>query len=127
MKKLSKFNIFSLLAALTGFTMFIISLVLTTEISTKKCKKYIIEHVSLIYKNEHGFKIDTCIGLPYYTDITIRMDSDSSYNVVFWGNRESFLWDFRLDKSFSVDIPYEKYKKHNTILDEELISLLKKI
>jgi hypothetical protein len=120
-----KSNFDILAAAISGVMMFVIITVLTTEISSKRCKKYIIEHASMIVKDEYGFKIDTCIGLPYYTDISIRVDSDSSYSVVFWGDRNSFLWNFKLDKTFSVDIPYNRYKNHNTELDEKIISLLK--
>jgi hypothetical protein len=123
MKKLSNYGI--LAGVISGVMMFVIMISLSSEISTKRCKKYIIKHASYIVKDKHGYSIDTCIGLPYYTDISICMYSDSSYNVVFWGNRESFLWDFRLDKSFTVDIPYEKYKKHNVELDKQILFILK--
>lgn len=125
MKKFQLSNFSVLGGVISGIVMFAIMIFLSSEISTKRCKKYIIKHASYIVKDKYGYSIDTCIGLPYYTDISIRMDSDNSYNVVFWGNRESFLWNFRLDKHFSADVPYEKSKKHNVELDEQILSILK--
>jgi len=44
----------------------------------------------------------------YYTDMTIKLKSDSSYVVIFWGNRKSIMWDIRKDYYFTVEIPYNR-------------------
>jgi hypothetical protein len=126
MKK-SKINPFAIIVFLIGTISYATTLILTSEISVKNCKKYIIDHASEIYKTEDCFVIDTCIDRSYYTDVSIRINSDSSYSVVFWGNRESFLWNFRKDKSFTVDVPYKRYKGKNIKLDEQILFILKNI
>ncbi len=71
-----------------------------------KYKKYVIEHSSEIrkYKGGNGdtYIIDTC-NMKYWKDITIRRNSDSSYTVVFWRDRDLWLWMFRSEKSITMD------------------------
>ena len=89
-----------------------------------KWKQYIIENADDIYKNEYGtFKIDSLKG--YYTDLSVRLNADSSYSVVAWGDRESFFWNFRKDYCFSVDLNHRKHKGLDTDKDIELIKLIK--
>ena len=89
-----------------------------------KWKQYIIENADNIHKNEHGtFNIDSLKG--YYTDLSIRLNADSYYSVVVWGDRESFLWDFRKDYYFSIDLNHRKYKGLDTDKDIELINVIK--
>jgi hypothetical protein len=115
----------SIIIVIFGISLFITSIFLFHRPSNKTCKKYILKHASEIEKNKNYFIIPNYNGI-YYNEITIRLN-DSGYDVVYWGDRESFLWTFKLDKNFSVDVPYNKYKKHNTELDEKIISLLKNI
>jgi hypothetical protein len=118
-------KITAIIIAIFGVIFFIITSFLFYKPSNKSCKKYIIKHANEIEKNKNYFIIPNYDGL-YYNEITIRLNDDG-YDVVYWGDRESFLWVFKLDKSFSVDTPYNKYKKYNTKLDEKILSLLKNI
>jgi len=63
----------------------------------------------------------------YYTDMTIRMNSDSSYTIVKWGDRDSWMWGFKLDYHFDVDIPYDRSKGKDVSMDVELINIIKAI
>lgn len=75
------------------------------------CKEYIIEHSDEItfsdyqfpYRDADNYKIDTCT-LKYWDGITISDYGDSA-NILFWGDRDSWMWRFRLDKSFWVYHP----------------------
>lgn len=92
-------------------------------ITENDCKNYIIEHQDdMIKYKTNRYKIDTC-EFNYYTDITIRI-SDSSYNVIFWGDRKSWKWGHKLDKYFEIDIPYNRYKGKNIDIDVEIIKIL---
>lgn len=92
-------------------------------------KKFIIENKDKIKYIQDGdysiYSIDSLSG--YYTDVSIRLKSDSTYDVVFWGNRKSWLWNYKLDYYFSVDIPYNRYKRKNVEIDIEIINILKNI
>jgi hypothetical protein len=83
-------------------------------------KKYIIEHKTELKKKGQFYYIDS-IKESYFTDITIRKDADSSLFIVFWGNRDSWQWKFRLDNDFSIDIPYKRYKGKNVKYDLQLL------
>lgn len=115
------------------FLLFIIIVNVEENIFTEKeCKNYIIEHKDEIKRSDRGdtdewtnFKIDSCDN-SYYTDITLRISSDSSYYVIFWGDRDSWKWRFKSDKWFTVDIPYNRYKGKNTELDEKILNILYK-
>jgi hypothetical protein len=93
-----------------------------------KCKKVIIENKkSIRYDAENNvFKIDSTT-FNYYTDISIKLNGDSCYYIVFWGDRDSWLWDFKLDKNFSIDIPYNRYKGKNIDKDVEIINILNSV
>lgn len=93
-----------------------------------KCKEYIIEHESEIriydWDTTNVYrKIDSC-EYDYYTDITIVKTDDSSYNVIFWGDRDSWKWDFKKDKYFTIDIPYKRHNGEDVELDIKLIEIL---
>lgn len=92
-------------------------------------KNYVIEHADKIKKSENTknvYEIDSC-DYKYYTNISIRMMGDSSYILVFWGNRDSWLWNWKLDKDISVDIPHNIYKGKNVEKDIRLINAIKKL
>lgn len=52
------------------------------------------------------------------------MTSDSSYHVVVWGDRDSKWWWLLHDFSFSVDIPYNEYRKIDVLKDKEILKIL---
>jgi hypothetical protein len=58
----------------------------------------------------------------YHEGLVIRFHSDSSYTVVAWGRRESFMWSVLGDKSLTVDVPYNRYKGKDVSLDVKIIS-----
>ena len=106
----------------------IILIIASSGISDRQCKKYIISHADDLRRSKQNpfiLRIDS-LELDYYQDATIRY-SDESYSIVFWGNRESFLWKVRRDKYFVMDIPYWKSKNLTTKDDETLIEIFKKV
>lgn len=128
-KQMKRLGIFALLLLVVFFIPALICLWddLNITCGDAKYKNYVIEHASEIRKHEEGngemYIIDTC-EFNYYQDVTIRMNSDSCYTLVFWGDRDSWLWDFKLDKHFRVDIPYNRYKGENIDKDISVISLV---
>ena len=90
-----------------------------------KYNDYVIKHASEMRKYKEGnpnvYIIDTC-KYRYYKDITIKMINDSCYALVFWGDRDSWLWDFKKDKYFTIDIPYNRYKGNNVDKDMSVVS-----
>lgn len=93
--------------------------------SEKSAKEYIMEHRSDITKtNAACFKLDTVYN-SYYTDATIQIRFDSTYHVIFWGNRNSWLWRFKKDLNFTIDIPYQRFKGNDVSQDVIIYSILK--
>jgi hypothetical protein len=94
-------------------------------ISDKGMKKYVLAHKDMIKKEGNILKISST-DFKYYTDITLRLldSNDSTYQIVFWGDRNSKLWDFKLDKSITVTIPYNRYKNKNVNLDVQVFELI---
>ncbi len=89
-----------------------------------KWKQYIIDNSNKVYKNDFGvYKIDSIKG--YYTDLTIRLDSNGHYFIIVWGDRDSYLWNFKKDYSFYTDIKYNYYKGLSINKDIELIKSIK--
>jgi len=95
------------------------------NITENECKNYIIKHKNeIVSYKDNNFRIEKC-NLNYYTNITLKFyPKDSSYYVIFWGNRNSILWNTRLDKHFYIDIRYNKYK--NIEKDIEIYNILNK-
>ena len=95
-------------------------------LTDKKIKKYVLAHKDQIKKEKYGLVIPST-DYKYYKDITLRLikGTDSTYQIVFWGDRESILWSFKLDKDITVDIPYNRYKGKNVELDEKVFKLIK--
>jgi len=83
---------------------------ITTTEETQK--QYVIDHCYDIKSTDVDFshldcdvyKIDTCL-LPYWDDITIQDYKDSAY-ILFWGDRDSWKWNFNSDKGFWI---YRQY------------------
>jgi len=106
---------------------FVLSITIFTSCSNDKYKDYIIEHSEEIYESDKAnklYKIDTC-EYNYYTDVTIKLLDDSTYMVVFWGDRNSYLWDWKLDKVFTVDISYNNYKGIDVDKDRKIMKLIR--
>lgn len=87
-------------------------------------KDYVIKNKEKIYFDKMGvFVIDSIDG--YYTDLSIRITGDSSYSVMVWGDRESYLWNLKKDYSFDTDIPHIRFKGFDVSKDIELLKILK--
>jgi len=130
MKFLKLLKIFSyalFVSIILFFTMMEISL-MGSMITEKKAKKIIIENtanIDILTKNKDNFNID--IDHNYYEYVTIHDLSDSSYCVVFWGDRDSWKWDFIKDKDFCIDVKYNRYKGKNVDLDVKVLFTINKI
>jgi len=86
-------------------------------------KKYIIHNKEKIKKKSNNIFYLENIKVPYYTDITIYITSDSSYCMNLWGNKKSWLWYFKQDKMISCDISYDKHYNKDVAKDIEFINL----
>lgn len=87
-------------------------------------KDFILNNLHKIYKiDDNLYKIDNINH--YYKDLTIKINSENDYYIIFWGDRESILWNFKKDFHFSTDIKYNKYKGINTDKDIQIINYLK--
>jgi hypothetical protein len=98
------------------------------NITENRCKNYIIKHKNEIVSYKYNyFEIKKC-NLNYYTNITLKFyPKDSLYYLIFWGNRNSLLWNTRLDKNFLIDIRYNRYKNKNVKRDIEIYNLYKEL
>jgi hypothetical protein len=94
-------------------------------LTDKAIKKYVLSHKDQIKKEENLLVIPTT-DFKYYKDITLRIldPVDSTYQIVFWGDRESVLWRFKLDKMVRVTTPYNRYKDKNVELDVKVFELI---
>ena len=110
------------------FALFIIFIVyLFTYDNDTRYKNYIIGHSNEITVNDYNvYRLKTTPN-NYYTDITIKMLSDSSYSVVVWGDRDSWLWDYKTDKYFTIDISYNRYKGINVEKDIKILEIINNI
>jgi len=123
---LSVFAIISLILALTVgvFTAIVKSPVMTD----RRCKEYVLANKDRIVKEEHGLVLP-CTDLGYYEDATLRLlpgrGNDSTYQIIFWGDRKNWKWNFKLDKALIVDVPYNRHKGKDVDLDVEVLTLIK--
>jgi len=109
-------------------SMFLLTILLIS-CGNDKYKDYVINHSSDIHTKKdvpNLYKLDTC-EFNYYTEVSIKLTGDSSYMIIFWGDRDSWLWEWKLDKYFTVDIPYNNYKNINTKKDIKIIEILNNI
>ena len=123
----------SVISPILAFIVMICSLTFLIAIASpfltdKKVKKYVLAHKEMIRK-ENNFMVIPSTDFKYYKDITLRLleGTDSTYQIVFWGDRESILWRFKLDKLVLVDIGYNRYKGKNVELDEKVFELINNI
>ncbi|MFA5207439.1 MAG: hypothetical protein WC428_02165 [Candidatus Paceibacterota bacterium] len=123
-------NLVSLVSPILAFVVMICSVSFIIAIASpflteKDMKKYVLAHKDMIKKEGNILKIPST-DFKYYTDITLRLldTNDSTYQIVFWGDRDSKLWDFKLDKPITVTIPYNRYKNKNVNLDVKVFELI---
>ena len=106
----------------------IVYAILRSEPSNTYCKKFVIKH-----RNEWISDSGTTKGYyrinhtdkKYYIDVTIKLLDDDAYSIVFWGDRRSWLWRFRLDKHFTVDASYRESKHQDVALDRQILQIIK--
>lgn len=95
-------------------------------LTENQCKQYLIDNQKDIIKNDsNSFNLDST-KLNYYTDVSISISNDSSYRVIFWGDRDSWKWRFKSDKYFTIDISYNRSKNINVDNDVKLYNILMK-
>lgn len=129
--KLKLFFIFILSWIFTLLLLFVgLPFLEKSELARSIGKDYIIQHTEKLQSTEYDtmssdsvLKID--IKNNYYTEVTLSITSDSSYTVIYWGDRESWMWSIRKDFYFSVDIPYNRYKKKNVSKDIDILNSFK--
>lgn len=63
----------------------------------------------------------------YFDEVTLKLYNDSTYRVVFWGDRESWLWSAKSDFDFTTNVPYDKYNGKDVKMDIEIIRILSNI
>ena len=121
-------NLIALVSTIIGLILIITFTIIKYE-PINRSKYFIIKNKDKIKYVKDGdyshYSIDSLKG--YYTDVSINLKSDSSYTVIFWGDRNSWLWDFKLDNYFTVDVPYNRYKGKDVEKDIEIINILKNI
>ena len=110
---------------------YVISYYIFDYVDEDKYKDYIIEHQDEIVKGdpENGdplgwYKIPSC-EYEYITDITIRKTSDSVYDIVFWGDRDSWKWKYFKDIDFEINIPKDFSTNESIEKDLEIFNILK--
>lgn len=102
----------------------IIIIIAITSCNNNRFKNYVIDHRDDIYQtDENHFRIDSC-NLRYYDYITIGTYDDSSYYMLFWGNRNSWQYGFKKDKYFEVDVRYERSKGNHVNKDIQVLYTL---
>lgn len=99
-------------------------MLLLTSCVDNSHKQFVIDNVDKMerskYSNLNTFHtIDTLNG--YHKHVTITIHQDSSYNIIFWGDRNSIWFDILRDKQILVNIPYNRYKGKNVDKDIEII------
>jgi hypothetical protein len=98
-------------------------------LTDKGMKKYVLTHKEMIKKENNNLLVIPHTDFKYYKDVTLRLidGTDSTYQIVFWGDRESILWRFKLDKLVRVTIPYNRYKGKNVELDEKVYEMINEL
>ena len=97
---------------------------LYTEPSDRHCKEFVLNHQDKIIKRENNFYVIPFTDRRYYQDVSIRKMEGEAYSIIFWGNRKSWLWRFKLDKSVDVNIPYRESKGKDVILDLQILDAI---
>jgi hypothetical protein len=116
---MKKFKI-STVAAIAVYAM--LAVVFSSCQSETSQKEFLINNVDKMEKvSENSFVIENLDG--YYTEKSISFQSDSSFTIICWGDRSSFLWNIRKDKKITVSIPYDRHKGKNVDIDVKLVGV----
>jgi hypothetical protein len=116
---MKKFKI-STITAIAVYAM--LAVVFSSCQSETSQKEFLIDNVDKMEKvSETSFVIENLDG--YYTEKSISFQSDSSFTVICWGDRNSFWWNIRKDKKITVSIPYDRYKGKNVDIDVKLVGV----
>ena len=93
-----------------------------------KYKDYIVEHQDEIIESygDDWYIINSC-EFKYVNDITISKISDGVSNVIFWGDRESWLWRFKKDIVFEINILEDFSTNKNRMRDLEIIKKINEL
>lgn len=90
--------------------LFVVIYATFASIKDNTAKSFIIDNKDSI-KMQLDWEKDTFFTLNYdgfyYQDITIKKLDNECYTIVFWGDRKSWLWNIKLDKQITFDIPYD--------------------
>jgi predicted oxidoreductase (fatty acid repression mutant protein) len=112
----------SILVRTLYFFYAMLAVVLSSCQSETSQKEFLIDNVYKMEKvSETSFVIENLDG--YYTEKSISFQSDSSFTIICWGDRNSFLWNIRKDKKITVSIPYDRYKGKNVDIDVKLVGV----
>ena len=120
MKKIKGVGIIVLIISLVYIGLFTVK---TFNTNDKMIKREIIKNSDKMDIFEYGFKEYTYDSW-YYTDVTIKLLSDSSYYVILWGDRDSNWWWLLKDHTLSVDIPYNRYRNMDVTKDKIILEIL---
>ena len=88
------------------------------------CKKFILKNVDKFEYESKNNRFIIYKKNGYYTDITITLSNidDRFYQVCYWGNRKSWLWNFKHDFFFTGNIIR---KTKHTEIDTQIINIFK--
>jgi predicted oxidoreductase (fatty acid repression mutant protein) len=112
----------SILVRTLYFFYAMLAVVLSSCQSETSQKEFLIDNVYKMEKvSETSFVIENLDG--YYTEKSISFQSDSSFTIICWGDRNSFLWNIRKDKKITVSIPYDRYEGKNVDIDVKLVGV----
>ena len=107
-----------------------ISMILLTSCLTDvACKRYIIDNKDKIKKDfkYNNYYVLGNISINYYNKIYIKKLSDSSYNVIFWNDKNFQRLNYNISKHFAANILYNRLNNKDIKLDIEIIKILNNI
>ena len=108
----------------SSFLFFLLSCNYKSSIKEELLKKQPLWSVQNNIDNV-GFEINNLESY-YYEDATIRLIDNNTYQVIYWGNRESWLWDFKKDYYFTVNLNTEQsIESNDRIILNKLLNLKK--
>lgn len=107
------------------FILMLVMVVFHSCCTEKSQKEFIINNIDKFEKlSDNSFVIEKLDG--YYTEKTISFQTDSSFTIICWGDRNSILWYLKKDKKITVSIPYDRSKNENVDIDVKLMNVFNK-
>ena len=101
----------------------------TPYLGEKKMKKYVLEHQDQIEKTSNEYM--SYLTIPkteykYYTDISLKLLDENTYMLIFWGDRNTWKWNIKLDNDITVDVKYKEIVKNKDVtLDKKVLEFIK--